>query len=77
MAEGVRYDTADHSIAMISENGELHALSAGTTKVSAVYDGFSTEYILTVRESTPGTTPTPSPEPTPTPEPTPEPTPSP
>lgn len=67
LVEGVRYDTSDHSIAMISEDGELHALSAGITKVSAVYKGFSTEYILTVTESTPGTTPTPSPEPTPTP----------
>lgn len=77
LVEGVRYDTSDHSIAMISENGELHALSAGITKVSAVYKGFSTEYILTVTESTPGTTPTPSPEPTPEPTPSPEPTPTP
>ncbi|MEK5398410.1 phosphodiester glycosidase family protein [Paenibacillus sp. FSL K6-2859] len=79
LVEGVRYDTSDHSIAMISENGELHAWSAGITKVSAVYKGFSTEYILTVTESTPGTRPTPSPEPTPerTAEPTPSPEPTP
>ncbi|WP_144024898.1 Ig-like domain-containing protein, partial [Paenibacillus odorifer] len=49
--EGVIFDTSDHSIAMISEAGELHALSAGTTKVSAVYNGLSTEYILIVTES--------------------------
>ncbi|WP_340004239.1 phosphodiester glycosidase family protein [Paenibacillus sp. FSL K6-0276] len=75
LVEGVSYDTSNHSIAMISENGELHALSAGTTKVNAVYNGLSTEYVLTVTERSPGTTPTPNPEPTPTP--TPEPTPTP
>ncbi|OMD60294.1 S-layer homology domain-containing protein [Paenibacillus odorifer] len=76
MFEGVIFDTSDHSIAMISEAGELHALSAGTTKVSAVYNGLSTEYILIVTEGSPGTTPSPEPTPTPTPTPTPRPEPT-
>lgn len=69
LIEGVKYDTSDHDVAMISETGELHALTVGTTKVSAVYNGLSTEYELTVTEGSPGTTPTPTPTPEPTPTP--------
>lgn len=67
LIEGVIYDTSDPLIATISEIGELHALSAGTTKVSAAYNGLSTEYVLRVTEGSPEITPTPTPTPDPTP----------
>lgn len=45
---GIRYESSNPSVATISSEGELRALAAGETIVTASYDGFEDSFTLSV-----------------------------
>jgi len=82
---GVRYESADESIATVTPTGVVYGVAPGTVVVKAILEDPMTGETITVRETTvtvsahvepePEPKPTPDPEPAPTPKPTPTPVP--
>ncbi|WP_355316508.1 phosphodiester glycosidase family protein [Paenibacillus jiagnxiensis] len=63
LAEGVFFESSNESVAEFDHTGTLNAVREGTTVISAVYESWSADYLLTVTSGPSEPTPTPTPSP--------------
>lgn len=48
LLSGVNYNSSDISVATVDSSGKVQAVKEGTTVISATYQGFNSQYVLTV-----------------------------